>query len=60
MKLSGFNKQSTTESKNIGGTMKEEDLALARILVQESENESPGGSPSPLRRTPVQIKKVFR
>lgn len=40
--------------------MKEEDLALARILVQESENESPGGSPSPLRKVPVQMKKVFR
>lgn len=40
--------------------MKEEDLAMARILVQESENESPGGSPSPLRKTPVQLKKVFR
>lgn len=40
--------------------MKEEDLALARILVQESENESPNGSPSPLRRTPMQMKKAFR
>lgn len=35
--------------------MKEEDLALARILVQESESESP----TPLRKLPVQ-KKVFR
>lgn len=40
--------------------MKEEDLALARILVQESENESSNGSPSPLRRIPMQIKKTFR
>lgn len=34
-------------------TMKEEDLALARALVAESESESPYGSPSPLRKTPI-------
>lgn len=33
--------------------MKEEDLALARVLVLESENDSPYGSPSPLRKTPI-------
>lgn len=31
--------------------MNEEDLALARVLV--SESESPGGSPAPLRKTPI-------
>lgn len=33
--------------------MNEEDLALARVLVLESETESPGGSPAPLRKTPI-------
>lgn len=33
--------------------MKEEDLAMARVLVLESEAESPGGSPAPLRKTPI-------
>ena len=28
-------------------------MALARVLVQESENDSPGGSPAPLRKTLV-------
>lgn len=33
--------------------MKEEDLALARAMVADSESESPYGSPSPLRKTPI-------
>lgn len=33
--------------------MKEEDLVLARAIVAESEQASPGASPAPLRRTRV-------
>lgn len=33
--------------------MKEEDLALARAIVADSKQSSPGASPTPLRRTRV-------
>lgn len=31
--------------------MKEEDIALAKLIVAESEEASPGCSPAPLRKT---------
>lgn len=55
VRISDWPEKWKVEEKNSVETMKEEDLALARILVQESENESP----TPLRKVTVQ-KKVFR